>query len=110
VTCLDFHPRESILASGSKDFSVKLFDYSKASAKKAARTLSDSEQINSISFHPSGKQCFQMVYFQTKNTNVGKFLKGLQRKKMVFYDHFIYFTAKWSILWPFGTFCGYLGY
>lgn len=54
VTCLDFHPREPILASGSKDFSVKLFDYSKASAKKATKTLTDSEQINSISFHPSG--------------------------------------------------------
>ena len=33
---------------------MKLFDYSKASAKKATRTLTDSEQINSISFHPSG--------------------------------------------------------
>ncbi len=55
VTCLDFHPREPILASGSKDFSVKLFDYSKASAKKATRTLTDSDQINCLSFHPSGK-------------------------------------------------------
>jgi hypothetical protein len=23
--------------------------------------------------------------------------------------HFVYFTAKWFILWPFGTFCGHLG-
>ncbi len=54
VTCLEFHPRETILASGSRDFTVKLFDYSKASAKKAARSLSDADPITSISFHPSG--------------------------------------------------------
>ena len=34
VTCLRFHPREPLLASGSRDFTVKIFDYSKASAKK----------------------------------------------------------------------------
>lgn len=27
VTCLKFHPRESLLASGSRDFTVKIFDY-----------------------------------------------------------------------------------
>ncbi len=54
VTCLEFHPRDPILASGSKDCTVKLFDYSKASAKKAWRTITDSDQINAISFHPSG--------------------------------------------------------
>lgn len=54
VTCLEFHPREAILASGSRDYTVKLFDYSKASAKKAIQTFSDSDQINTISFHPSG--------------------------------------------------------
>ncbi len=33
---------------------MKLFDYSKASAKKAARTLTDADAIQAISFHPSG--------------------------------------------------------
>lgn len=40
VTCLEFHPRDSILASGSRDCTVKLFDFSKASAKKAFKTFS----------------------------------------------------------------------
>jgi hypothetical protein len=28
----------------------------------------------------------------------------------IFYGHFVYFTAKWYILWPFGTICGRSGY
>lgn len=39
VTCLEFHPKEPILASGSRDLTVKLFDFSKAAAKKAFKTL-----------------------------------------------------------------------
>lgn len=39
VTCLEFHPRDSILASGSRDCTVKLFDFSKAAAKKAFKTF-----------------------------------------------------------------------
>jgi hypothetical protein len=49
-----------------------------------------------------------MVYFQTKNTNLGKFRKVFQLKMLVYYDHFVYFTVKWYMLWPFGTFCGHL--
>lgn len=59
VTCLEFHPKETILASGSRDYTIKLFDYSKASAKKASRTMSDAETILSMSFHPSGKQSYR---------------------------------------------------
>lgn len=54
MTCLDFHPRESILASGSRDCTVKLFDYSKASAKKAMKTIGDAEHISTLAFHPTG--------------------------------------------------------
>lgn len=54
VSCLEFHPKEAILASGSKDFTVKLFEYSKPSVKKASTTLTDCEQIRCISFHPGG--------------------------------------------------------
>lgn len=57
VTCLEFHPTETLLASGSRDYTIKFFDYSKTSAKKASRTITDSEQISSISFHPSGSHC-----------------------------------------------------
>jgi hypothetical protein len=53
-----------------------------------------------------------MVYFQTKNRNLGKFWRILQWKILV------YFLAIWSIfrpfgiciLWPFGAFYGHLVY
>jgi cleavage stimulation factor subunit 1 len=54
VTCLRFHPREPLLASGSRDFTVKIFDYSKASAKKAFKTISETEHIEDLAFHPTG--------------------------------------------------------
>ena len=54
VTVLEFHPKEPILASGSLDFTVKLFDYSKASAKKAFKTITDVAPITCMSFHPTG--------------------------------------------------------
>jgi hypothetical protein len=44
-----------------------------------------------------------MVYFQTQNTNLGKFWRVLQWKLLV------YFMAIWSILWPFGLFYGHFG-
>jgi hypothetical protein len=54
-----------------------------------------------------------MVYFQTKNSYFGKFGRDLQWK-MLFtlwnYDHLVYCTAVWYILWPFGIFCGHLVY
>lgn len=46
VTCLEFHPKEAILVSGSRDNTVKLFDYSKSSVKKAYKVL----QVVTISF------------------------------------------------------------
>jgi WD domain, G-beta repeat. len=39
VTCLEFHPSAPILASGSKDKTVKMFDYSKSSVRKAHKTI-----------------------------------------------------------------------
>ncbi|KAG0428665.1 hypothetical protein HPB47_024359 [Ixodes persulcatus] len=39
VTCLEFHPREQILVSGSRDYTVKFFDYSKPSVKRAFKTI-----------------------------------------------------------------------
>lgn len=39
VTCLEFHPKEPILVSGSKDNTIKMFDISKASVKKAFKTI-----------------------------------------------------------------------
>jgi hypothetical protein len=45
-----------------------------------------------------------MVFFQTKNPNLGKFLRVLQWKMLV--D----FMAVRSILRPFGVFCGHMNY
>ncbi|KAL4127278.1 hypothetical protein QTP88_011456 [Uroleucon formosanum] len=54
VTCLEFHPNKPILASGSRDCHVKLFDYSKTSVKKAFKTIGNVEPITCITFHPLG--------------------------------------------------------
>lgn len=45
VTCLEFHPKEPVLCSGSKDNTIKLFDISKASVKKAFKTITVSHTI-----------------------------------------------------------------
>ena len=55
VTMVNFHPTISLLASGSKDCTVKLFDYSKPSAKRSYRTLREVAPIRCLSFHPSGE-------------------------------------------------------
>ncbi|XP_077509237.1 cleavage stimulation factor subunit 1 Cst50 [Amblyomma americanum] len=54
VTCLEFHPREQVLASGSRDYTVKFFDYSKPSVKRAFKTIHEAEMVRTLAFHPSG--------------------------------------------------------
>mgnify|MGYP001810526119 CR=1 FL=1 len=54
ITTLQFHPFEPILASGSRDYTVKFFEYAKPSTKKAFRCIQEAEQIRALSFHPSG--------------------------------------------------------
>ena len=54
VTCIVFHPNEQILVSGSADSTVKIFDYTKASAKKAVRSIQETHRIQSLSMHPTG--------------------------------------------------------
>jgi hypothetical protein len=46
----------------------------------------------------------QMVYFRTKNTNLGIFWSDWKRK----YWYFLYFTVIWYILWPLGSICSHL--
>lgn len=48
VAYLEFHPKEQILASGSKDCTVKLFDISKPSVKKAHKTFNDCEPVRGL--------------------------------------------------------------
>jgi beta-lactamase regulating signal transducer with metallopeptidase domain len=45
-----------------------------------------------------------MVFFQTKNPNLGKFLDGIGMEKVgLFLGHLKYITAILYILWPFGN-------
>jgi hypothetical protein len=55
-----------------------------------------------VEFRPKKEQGCQMVYFQTKTPNLGKFLRVLQWKMLV------YFMDSWSILRPIGIFYGHL--
>jgi hypothetical protein len=43
-----------------------------------------------------GQGC-QMVYFQTKNPNLGKFWRALDWKNDTFYGHLEYITDIWDI-------------
>jgi hypothetical protein len=47
-----------------------------------------------------------MVYFQTQNPNLGKFLRALHRLENIdiFYGHLEYFTGIWNILRTSGIF------
>ena len=54
VTCLAFHPTEQILASGSRDYTLKLFDYSKPSAKRAFKHIQVSEGGQGVASSPRG--------------------------------------------------------
>lgn len=54
INDLAFHPFLPILASASRDNSIKLFDYG-GSQKKAHQVLQDTHNVRSIVFHPSGE-------------------------------------------------------
>jgi hypothetical protein len=50
-----------------------------------------------------------MVCFQTKNPNLGKFLKRLAMEDVgIFYGHLVHFTVFCYILLTFGIVCGNL--
>lgn len=54
ITCLAFHPFEPVLVSGSRDYTIKFFEYAKPSTKKAFKSIQEAEQIRCIKFHPNG--------------------------------------------------------
>lgn len=69
VLALDFHPSVSVLASGSRDCTVKFFDYSKPATKRSYRALREVAGVRSLVFHPSGdfmlvgtEQCTLRLY------------------------------------------------
>lgn len=54
VTCLEFHPHEQILISGSDDCTVKIYDFAKPSVKRAQRTIQETYPVRAIAMHPAG--------------------------------------------------------
>lgn len=54
VTCLQFHPTEQVLVSGSDDCTVKVYDFSKPSVKRALKTIQETNSLRTLSIHPSG--------------------------------------------------------
>eukprot|EP00057_Strongylocentrotus_purpuratus_P032508 XP_787885.3 PREDICTED: cleavage stimulation factor subunit 1 [Strongylocentrotus purpuratus] len=54
ITALDFHPSWPILVSGGKDCTVKLFDFSKSTVKKSAKSIQEVSPIRFTTFHPCG--------------------------------------------------------
>jgi len=55
VNDVAFHPSQPILASASKDKTIKFFNYSKPlSVRRSQKHFEDSHNVRSLSFHPSG--------------------------------------------------------
>lgn len=54
VTYLQFHPDVPMLASGSQDMTIKFYDYARATAKRAHKTIQEASPIRCFTFHPGG--------------------------------------------------------
>lgn len=54
INDIDFHPHGGILISGSKDNTIKFFDFSKTTVRKAFKVIQDTHTVRSVAFHPSG--------------------------------------------------------
>ncbi|KAI6214216.1 Cleavage stimulation factor 50 kDa subunit [Aphelenchoides besseyi] len=65
VSAVAFHPREQVLLSGSRDLTMKIFDYSKTAVKRAVRTINETASIQTVSFHPSGEYVLVGTTHQT---------------------------------------------
>eukprot|EP01119_Soliformovum_irregulare_P016631 TRINITY_DN4853_c0_g1_i1.p1 TRINITY_DN4853_c0_g1~~TRINITY_DN4853_c0_g1_i1.p1 ORF type:complete len:446 (-),score=101.14 TRINITY_DN4853_c0_g1_i1:15-1352(-) len=55
INDLDFHPVVPVLISSSKDCTIKFYDHSQNSVKRAFKHVQDTHNIRSINFHPSGE-------------------------------------------------------
>jgi cleavage stimulation factor subunit 1 len=53
VNDIDFHPTIPLMASSSRDCTIKFYDYL-SSVKKTLKFIQDSHNVRSICFHPSG--------------------------------------------------------
>jgi hypothetical protein len=75
------------------------------------RYQSPTFEIETQGLHHGTKQGCQMVCFQTKNQNLGKFCEGLAMDDVgIFYGHLVHFTVFCYILLTFGIVHGNLLY
>ena len=77
VCCVEFHPVHQILSSGSRDFSVKFYEYSKPSVKKAYKSIQVLEwtaQLHSWNV----KKCMQKYKGKGKAEHLYSALHGIQ--------------------------------
>ncbi|XP_062505276.1 cleavage stimulation factor subunit 1-like [Corticium candelabrum] len=54
VTCIEFHPMAPFIASGSDDCTIKFFEFTKPSVKRAFRFIQEVVPVRCMAFHPSG--------------------------------------------------------
>ncbi|KAG2393361.1 hypothetical protein C9374_006892 [Naegleria lovaniensis] len=54
INDVEFHPVLPIIISASKDRTIKFFDITKPSVKRAFHTIDESHNVRTISMHPSG--------------------------------------------------------
>ncbi|KAL9651807.1 hypothetical protein ABK040_014452 [Willaertia magna] len=54
INDIDFHPFLPVIVSASRDRTVKFFDITKVSVKRAFHTIEESHNVRSIHMHPSG--------------------------------------------------------
>lgn len=54
INDLCFHPSSPFVFSASSDSTIKIFDYTKPSAKRSFKFIQEAQSINSIDVHPSG--------------------------------------------------------
>ena len=74
VTTLAFHPFEQKLISGSKDYTIKIFDWSRSSAKKAQHTIQEVEWIRCLSLHPSGDWLVGKFFSHFRNVHIANMI------------------------------------
>ena len=54
INDVEFHPYLPVIVSAAKDNSIKFFDITKPTVKKAFHTIEESHNVRTISIHPSG--------------------------------------------------------
>jgi hypothetical protein len=82
-----------------------IFTYSqfpRRTAHKPETCRGQTKHLYVVAYVRGGLQGCQKVYFQTQKNNLGKFLRVLQGKMLV------YFMTIWSILRLFAKICGHL--